>query len=511
MVKKIKSEGSIGSGFAYQYMHSITISLSGLLFYIYVARTQRLDTTGAIALFMALDGVLTILFSLGIGPGLQHFVSYHLARNEYSKVRALITKFSSILSFLMISAFFFVFFASCAISKSFLHSSLYAPEIQLLGMVLSLMIFNNIFNGITMGLGKFKTSALITSLEAIISYSSPVILLSIYGKLIFVVLGWIIGNLTAALLFAFSIVRYLRDHKTTVPEPVDYKNIVLFSFPIFLSLFTAVGAQYTDRFFVSYYLGPAQLAVYNFSLLLFSLALFLVNPLRNVTLSKFSELFSLSRERDIESLSKFIIKLLSYFLIPVSVFLILIVPSLIKFIVGSTFLPGYLPIVIILSLNAIFCSYSIMTQYQASTRNTKILTLSSVLSITSNAILSIIFIPVLGIIGAGIALSSIFPVQFIVLSMSKGKIPISKIVNLDYIKIWVSSLTPALLFFILMEIAGKWYLEMILYALMFVGLYLIMTRKLDVFTNEEVDSVNRNFPKPLSIFGVVFVRLYHKN
>ncbi|MEM3192743.1 MAG: flippase, partial [Candidatus Parvarchaeota archaeon] len=90
----IKEE--IGGSVLFQYLNSISLVLAGFVFYIYIIHFYPSALVGTVALLLAITALLNIFFPLGLGYGLQHFLSYHLGRKEYSSIKGMIVKFSAI-------------------------------------------------------------------------------------------------------------------------------------------------------------------------------------------------------------------------------------------------------------------------------------------------------------------------------------------------------------------------------------------------------------------------------
>ncbi|MGC8699352.1 MAG: hypothetical protein ACP5RE_04170, partial [Candidatus Acidifodinimicrobium sp.] len=65
----------IGGSIILQYLNSITFVLAGFIFYIYVIHFYSSELVGTVALLLAIVSLLNIFFSLGIGTGMQHYLS----------------------------------------------------------------------------------------------------------------------------------------------------------------------------------------------------------------------------------------------------------------------------------------------------------------------------------------------------------------------------------------------------------------------------------------------------
>ncbi|MGC8582056.1 MAG: hypothetical protein ACP5MW_06950, partial [Thermoplasmata archaeon] len=69
---------SISKGATYQYISTIVVLFEGFLFYIFIVHFFSTEIVGAIALLSAILALFSIIFSLGLGTGVQHFISYYL-------------------------------------------------------------------------------------------------------------------------------------------------------------------------------------------------------------------------------------------------------------------------------------------------------------------------------------------------------------------------------------------------------------------------------------------------
>ncbi|MEM4068066.1 MAG: hypothetical protein QXV17_14535, partial [Candidatus Micrarchaeaceae archaeon] len=91
---------------------------------------------GTVALLLAITAMLNIFFPLGLSYGLQHFLSYHLGRNECGVTRVLIAKFLVI--GIALSSFLFMFLRTLKrrngkrIPMSCRHENPMAPKVKIL-------------------------------------------------------------------------------------------------------------------------------------------------------------------------------------------------------------------------------------------------------------------------------------------------------------------------------------------------------------------------------------------
>ena len=103
---------SFNSGIAFQYISVASMFLSSTVFYFFLAHLLPVNVVGSISLLYAIMAIGTTIFMLGLSNGIQHFFSYHLARNNNNTILALIIKTALLGVFLAISAFFSIYYFS---------------------------------------------------------------------------------------------------------------------------------------------------------------------------------------------------------------------------------------------------------------------------------------------------------------------------------------------------------------------------------------------------------------
>ena len=178
----------------------------------------------------AIVAIGTTVFMLGLGNGIQHFFSYHLARNNNNTLLALIRKTALLGTLLAISAFFSIYFLSYYISILFFHNAYYELYIKIIGIAIAASIIINIFAAMLLGLNQYKKYSLIYSFVYTLTYLFPLILLFIFGKATYLVSGVAIINSVSAMIFVFFIVKLYKiiGMEKGNYESETYKNIWLF-------------------------------------------------------------------------------------------------------------------------------------------------------------------------------------------------------------------------------------------------------------------------------------------
>ena len=433
---------SFSSGVAFQYISVTSMFLSSAIFYFFLAHLLPVNIVGSISLLYAIIAIATTVFMLGLNNGIQHFFSYHLARNNNNTILALIIKTALLGVFLAISAFFSIYYLSYYISTIFFHSIYYELYIKIISIAIAASIVVNIFGAMLLGLNQYKKYSLIYSFVYTSTYLFPLFLLFIFRKAVYLVEGVAIINLVSATIFIFSILKMYRliGIEEGNYEKDTYKNIIYYSIPLFFSSIMGTSATYIDRIVVSYFVNLSSLGIYNFALVIATAATLLVSPVSNLLIPKLSSFFSLDNKAAFRSSIRLLLNMVSLLYIPSALGIAALSKPLLFIFAGPDYVGAYIPLIIIMFTSSIFIGTTVLITGISSIRKTRIYIFSSSLSMISNLVLSVILIPIFGIIGAAISYSSMNAVNFFIVYYYARKF---KIVNYDrkrIVKIWGASL-----------------------------------------------------------------------
>jgi len=488
---------SVSRGIVYQYANSIIAVLAGFFFYIYIIHFFTPEIVGVVALLLAIASLFNIVFSLGLGSGVQHFISYHLGRNEPEHIHKIIRRFSMIALVISIISLIFIWFSAPFFEYLFFHTNKYTLLIRFLGFDLFAMILNTILGGMLLGLQNFKSQAIRNIIGVIISYSSPIIFFMFTKNPLVIVIGWTLGNATSAILVASMLYKSLKKLGKVSQGKYNVKAVFYYSMPIFISSLIGYGATYVDRFTVSYFLNLNELGIYNFGLLIVSAIAFITNPFGSILLPKFSEFYGRNDKESIRIYSSKASELLLTIYLPIALLIAAISPSILLFLSNKEYLPATWPIIIILLINSIFIVSNIFGPALQSIRKTRIFITSSGLALASNFIFSVLLIPKLQMIGAAIGFSSIYVMSFIVLYYYMRKYELIRFEKLKIIKIYISAFLMFIIMFIIQDRLGYSILKLVIYIILGFIIYLFLLKLLRIYNNDDIEFFMLLLPKSL--------------
>ena len=390
------------SGITFQYSAVASLFISSSLFYFLIAHILPTNTVGAISLLYAIMNIMAVVFIFGLSYGIQHYISYHLVRENHNAIIRLMKQTVVFAILLALTAFTFMYFASGEIAILFFHSTMYILSIKLIGVAISGLVMINIFGSILLGLNQYKKYSLIYIFINIFTYFFPLSMLFLTGKSVYIIAGLgAINVLSAILLFIFVYHTYSRLRKmtpNTSKEP--YRNLIYYSVPLFFSSIMATSATYIDRIVVSYFINLSYLGIYNFALIIASAAIILVIPISNLLIPKLSTFFSLNNKEGFRNSIKILINMISLIYIPGALGIAALSRIILYEFAGPQYTIAYIPLMIIMFITSFFIGSVVLSSGISSIRKTKIFVYSSGLSLSSNVVLSILLIPAFNIVGA---------------------------------------------------------------------------------------------------------------
>lgn len=493
-------ERSTGIDAIFQFTGSGMQLFSGAIFYIIIVRLFNTTAVGAIAFFLAVVGLFSIVFSFGLGSAAQHFISYHIGIKDYHAARWTIYKIISWGFLFAILGTLALVFLSSDVSLIFLHNTHYSGLVRLLSIDLLGNLLFGVLNGSLLGLQNFRVSAMINSVIWGVYYFGAIGMALYLRDLDAVVVGWIFGIFLGVFIESLVVFRTIRHYLTPKKTGGTRTNVIMkYSFPILLSSIIGYGAAYADRFIVTGLLTLSSLGVYNFALLVASSIGFLAVPFNNMLLPKFSYLFALGRKSEIKENVKASSLLLSSVYVPAALGIAALSPEIIFLLGGVNYSGGSVPLAIIMIFSAIFVSQNIFTQAVASVRKTHLFLYASVASLSANVVLSIILIPMFGLLGAAIGFSSVYAANFSVLAYFARR---ERVVGLDLIgmfKIWVASAVMFLVVWVISEGITHFVSHnnffIVMYILLGLAVYSVIARYIKIFSREDHDLVISLFPE----------------
>ena len=440
---------SFESGIALQYSAVISMFIFSTLFYFIIAHLLSTTLVGSISLIYALISIFSVFFVIGFSAGIEHFVSFHLSRENYGNVRSIIRKTGLFAIISAVIAYAVIFGIAPYIAIVLFHSTYYTTFIRISGIAISGAILMNIFSSMILGLKQYRVYSLGYLFVNVSSYIIPIALLFIFRTAISVIIGISIADFINAGVYIsllFKSYRFLgKSNKMEKIEP--FATLIIYSLPLFFSSIMTTSGTYMDRIIVSYFINLSYLGIYNYTLVIASVAAVLTMPISNLLIPKLSGYFSLDDRSGFRNTVRMLLNISSMIYIPGAMGIAAISRITLYIFAGPSYVIAYIPLIIIMFVTSLFIGTVILASAVKSVQKSRIFVFSSGLALLSNIILSIILIPRFNIIGAGIAYSSMTTVNFAIIYAYARRLKISNYDIKTVIKIWVSSIILFILIF----------------------------------------------------------------
>ncbi len=433
---------SFESGVALQYAAVISMFIFSTLFYFIIAHLLSTTIVGSISLIYAMISIFSVFFVIGFSAGIEHFVSYHLSRNNFGNVKSLIKKTGTFAIISAVIAYAVIFAVAPYIARILFHSFYFVEFIRISGIAISGAILMNIFSSMLLGLKQYRIYSMGYLFVNISSYIIPIALLFIFRTAIYVIIGISVADFINAGVYVSLLLKSYKllgkSKKTEKIEP--FATLIIYSLPLFFSSIMTTSGTYMDRIIVSYFINLSYLGIYNYALVIASVATVLTMPISNLLIPKLSGYFSLDDRAGFRNTVKMLLNVSSLIYIPGAMGIAAVSKITLYIFAGPSYVIAYIPLIIIMFVTSLFIGNVILASAVKSVQKSSIFIFSSGAALLSNIILSIILIPGFNIIGASIAYSSMTTVNFAIVYSYARKLGISNYDVITVIKIWLSSI-----------------------------------------------------------------------
>lgn len=494
MLRNGKS-GHLGLDALFLYMGNAVQASAGMLFYFIIMKIYNTAQVGTLAIFLAIIGLFSTIFTFGLNIAAEHFTSYNIGLRNLVLARKTIYKIVLMALILSLIGFFTLFMISNVISTLFLHTIKYTSLIRLLGIDVVGMVLFSVLNGVLIGMQYFRLSAVINILIWLIYYLLSIVLVLYRHSIKFIIIGWIIGIFLGVVLTGFLIMKLLSYYNGNVDSSTLSNKIILkFSTPVVLSAIVSYGSSYVDRFVLAGLMSLSSIGIYNLALLIAGGVAFITPPFNSILMSKLSEYFGMGSKEKVSEIVKASVLFLYWLYVPAAIGTAALSPLAIGILGGQQYLNGSIPLSIILITSAIFVSRTVLLRTMASVRKTSIFIYSSTIALFFNILLSILLIPKFGLIGASIGFSSIYGTTFITAVYFTKKEHIESFDILGILKVWISSICMYFWLLLLISLFGTNLLLLPLYLISGGIIYISTAKLLRVFNSKNRTILESVFP-----------------
>ena len=363
---------------------------------------------GALALVLATEAVMVILLRAGIQNAFFRF--YYLTSDPIKRRTVVRTSF---------------WYTMAAATVGLALGLIFAPEIasflRLQAGQTNLVRAGSVF--LWGDMNYQQQTAIFRAEQRSISYaiaSVSNVIITICATLLLVVglhkgaLGLIVGNFTGTLCVYTVLLAYRVRLLGFEFDRRLYLAMEHFGLPLLPSALALWATKFSDRFFVNHYLGPTQVGVYSFGVMIAS-ALVLIITAFQLAWPAFA--YSIDDDDEARHTYAYVLTYFLYFMTWAAVTLSLLAPFLAHALAGKpSFYPGARFVPLLAFGSVIFAGYSVVVISIGRVRKTGANWIITGLGALADVGLNIVLVPRVGAIGAAWSLLGAYGAMFIAMS-----------------------------------------------------------------------------------------------
>ena len=384
------------------------------LFKLIVARHYGSSDFGLFILAQTIFCILVLLAGLGVKESIVRYIPYYVTKNKKSVLSGYLTFifilpviFSFILSFLL-----FIFAENVSVFFNF--PAKFTLFLKLIAIVIPFSTFNGIIKKIFLAEHKPWHNAISYHfIENTVLLLGSCLIIYLNLPVVYLIIVLLISILMSAIynVLIYKIKIHLPIIKTKTFLIKEWFN---FSLPLFFTGVFAYIISWSDNLVIGKFLEPSQLGIYS---ICYSLAIFLVffqTAFANLFVPLISSNYAKKKFENILFLFKHSAAWTFGLTFPFFLVILLFSKQILLVLYGSEFVSGY-SVLIIISIGALInISTGLNKEILLLYKKTKFIFLVNVCIATSNIMMNILLIPVLGIIGAAITSAASISAQNLV-------------------------------------------------------------------------------------------------
>jgi len=381
----------------------ILSTIFGFFFSLLAARFMGPAVYGKIMYVLVVLTMLSVITRLGLTQGLVQFVSKLTDDKEVKKRNSLITFVFLIVTTFAIIISFLLYLNSNFIAVTLFNSQELATVFKIMSPILIIYSLIELTPGIFRGLKIVKYQVIGRDL---IQSLFRLIIVFIMGYLGYelggLITAYYISMIVSLAYLVYKVYRLRLFEKIKREYLPDYKEILLFSFPLLISGILHFSIGKIDIFMIGYFLEAQQVGVYTIALKIGTLTSFLLLSFNSIFAPTITSLYYDNQIIKLKKLYQVITKWMLG--INLSVFFLFILLSKeIMNVFGSGFVIGWLSLILIMAGQVINAGVgsagliNIMTGFPHSELYV------SLVVFTLNIVLNYVLIPIYGIEGAAFA------------------------------------------------------------------------------------------------------------
>jgi len=398
------------------FILGIVTTIIGYLLRLYLARNLTVADFGLFYATLSFISLFWVFKDFGIGSAIAKYIPEFYVKEKFSFIKTTIMSIFLVQIAISIIIFALIFVFSDYISVSFFHNINAKPILQILSI--EILVATTIIRPVLQGLQKIHAYALV-ELVRIVSVFAFVFFLIYYGTA-GIALSYLFASIIVQIIFLAYIFRITGKMKGRTKIIFD-KKLFSFGFFIFIGGLAGFLVAYTDTLVLTFFRTANEVGLYQVAMPTSQLLWFFAGSLTIVLYPIMAEIWAKNHKDLLAVGISFLVKFSMIFMMPFVLIIIAFPDIVINLIFGPRYISASLSLQI-LGIGAIF--YTLMTILSTAINaigrpdiNMKIIWIIAIFNLIGN----LIFVPLLGIIGASIISTLSFFLGFLILALYTKK------------------------------------------------------------------------------------------
>ncbi len=442
---------------------------------------------------------LTLFQKTGTELALVRFLSMWDHEKKYYHIRSALTSliiFQTIFGLIFILA---VWFFSHWLAINYFKDFSAASYLITASILFLLLILEDIPRRIFQGFNNMKWFASLEAIKAAALILFTLIGFSIYQTVWVPLVAFLLATLLVGIIGLIIIKKsYPKINKQNSPKLAEhpsstsiFKEVYMYGLPLIFFVIGNKAIETLDLLMLTYFSTLDQVGIYSVVLPTAAIGLFIYRPISVAIMPITTKLWIQNEKEKLLNLMNIIYKYLIIIMIPIVTLFILFSQEILYYLFGPAYLPGTLPLQIILCGILFYGLANINISMLTSMNHSKNAGMFMIYATIINAILNFILIPLFGMLGAAISTTIAYLATFVMSYLSIKKINLSTkaTVPLPILQLTILFILTAIPLFWFLSEQNTALLPKCIFASVLITIYIVMLAILRLFTLTELKSI----------------------
>lgn len=369
---------------------------------IIIARLLGAEFFGFYVIGFAIFGLAELLSRMGLHEGALRYVSIYMGEEDKKKVKGTITESIAFSFGIGVCIGLILFFGSNFIATNIFHKPDLSGILKLFSVGIPFMASMTVTAFATRGFQKMQYYVYTKNVFQPVANLLLIVLFYSIGFELYGAIGAQVISAGFGLCCAIYFIKQVFPEIKNIKTSLETAKLLRFSVPLLVSGFSGFLIMWTDTLMLGHFMPTDKVGIYQ--------AAFQTSLLLNVVLMAFNSIFGpiiadmYNRQQTdkLNELFKIITKWTLYLTLPLFL-MVLFLAKGVMYLFGPKFIIGWVPLVILASSQLVSASVGSVGQILTMSGHQKLWLYNTSTIAVLNVILNLLFIPLLGIVGAAVA------------------------------------------------------------------------------------------------------------